>query len=125
MICLQVERQLQTEAGITKCQTAVLMDGVISIPIFRDSYSMDWEAHPYIVVAALTHEGNMSEGHYQCLLRTSCTPPEWALKNDTCPIAWTPSVPTWFAQQSQLIWLIPAMQWQQFEEDLQDSENEP
>lgn len=123
MMCLQVERQVQIAGELLKCNTEIQMDGEIFIPFFTDPHSTAFSMKAFIVVAALVHEGDMEQRHYQCLLRTRMHPDEWALKDDNASIVWHDAIPSWFASQTQLIWLIPRDEWHPMAEDIIDEDD--
>eukprot|EP00435_Cladocopium_sp_Y103_P019472 s4358_g4.t1 len=116
VLCLHIDRLCQDASGtLVKLDTPLLINWGVEIPEFEgDGLAVAW--NDYQVSAIVAHTGTASQGHYECLLRTSVDPtargcPQLWLHVDDNRAAspcWCWDPPTNFMGQATMLWLCKA-----------------
>eukprot|EP00435_Cladocopium_sp_Y103_P053612 s584_g17.t1 len=113
LVCVHIDRMLLTPLGtLQKLRTPVTFCWAIELPVFDSASDTQWTWVPYQMVAAFSHSGDVTGGHYQALLRTDCraaTPDDqeglWLHCDDHRPPQRCWNVPPGFHEGVTCIWL--------------------
>ena len=109
MVCLHIDRLIQTSSGhLRKIHTKIRFDMPLDLPILTANTLCDHVS--YLPIAALAHQGDTRQGHYQALLKAQtvieahCVP-QWLHCDDCrCPRR-CDQPPLGFEDTVTLLWL--------------------
>ena len=89
LLVLHLDRFVQTLSGkVRKLNTAVRFCWAIQVPILSSGATCRWDS--FQLIAAFSHLGGTTGGHYQAILRTFpevtdlCSPTTWLFCDDKC-----------------------------------------